>query len=79
MHLSCLLYLLVRFTYSYSYISGLGQGIIMQAVVDWDLTHHLAVKTIPIDLSTGQSALDDSSIEILFSGDYRLCYADSLS
>lgn len=42
--------MLVIFIYSYPYISGLGQEIIRQAAVDWDFTHLLAVKTIPIDI-----------------------------
>lgn len=45
--------------------------------VGWSFLHQLPIKTIPTDISAGQSYLGNTSTETPFSGDSGLRQADS--
>lgn len=52
------------------------QGMVLPTV-GWSFLHQLPIKTIPTDISAGQSYLGNTSTETPFSGDSGLRQADS--
>lgn len=63
-------------TYVYPKTTCLGMVLL---TVGWTLLHHFIKIIFLSAMSTGQSDLEDSSVEVFLLHDLRLCYKDSQS